>query len=159
MKHLVHRLRACLLGTAMAVSMLGTVQAQEKATKLPTPRITPIPTGANAVPVGPDTGTPASSDSVPLGTPINPANAAERDQMRATSAAARAAARGRGAGPKVAPAASSAGCTRATLTSPKRVPPDAAPVALPGSGFVGSSASPSTRASMGKGATPSGDCL
>ena len=101
------------LALCAALAGAGAASAQEKATKLPTPRLAPIPTGSGAIPAGADGGTPASSDSLQLGTPVTPANDADRDALRTQSAAARAAARGK------APlaAASSSGCARPAIAA------------------------------------------
>jgi hypothetical protein len=59
-------------------------------------KVQPRPSATSTVPAGVDAGTPATSNSVPLGTPTMPANDAERNELRKTSAAARAAARRKG---------------------------------------------------------------
>jgi len=63
------------------------------------------PTASGRIPAGVDTGSPASSDTLQLGTPVPPAMGAESSEMRARGAAARAAAR-----PK--PATSAPDCVR-----------------------------------------------
>lgn len=157
----MHSKRSVLRSLGACVSVLafacGAAHAQEKGEKRPTPRIAPIPTGSNAVPLGPDHGTAATSDSVPLGTPVIPANEAERLQIRNQSAAARMAARGKGS----APAASGVGCARTTLSNTKKTPGEqpSTAVALPGSGFTGSSPSPSRRSSLGNGVKTTADCV
>ncbi len=146
-------------GLCLAIFALscGMADAQEKGEKRTTPRITPIPTGSNAVPVGPDTHTPATSDSVPLGTPVNPANEAERQAIKNQSAAARMAARGKGA----SPAASGVGCSRTTLSNTRKTPGEqpSTAVTVPGSGFTGSSASPATGSQLGNGVKTTADCV
>ena len=59
-------------------------------------KVQPRPSATSTVPAGVDAGTPATSNSVPLGTPTTPANDAERNDLRKASAAARAAARRKG---------------------------------------------------------------
>ena len=96
------------------------------------------PTSTQSIPSGLDTGTPAGSKTKQLGSPVVPANEAERTEIRNRSAAARAAAR-----PRAGASASVLGkdCAPGVAAS-------GAPVALPGSGFVGGSASPSTAAAL-----------
>jgi hypothetical protein len=79
------------------------VEAQP-VTKAP-PRLPANPTASGRIPAGVDTGSPASSDTLQLGTPVPPAMGAESSEMRARGAAARAAAR-----PK--PATSAPDCVR-----------------------------------------------
>lgn len=149
------RIAAVAVAAWLAVAAGGAALAQEKGAKLPTPRLTPVPSGSTAIPAGPDTGSPATSDSVPLGTPVVPANAAERDALRSQSAAARAAARGKA--PATA-ASAAADCARGSLTAPVAPVADGQPVALPGSGFTGSTVAPSTRAAISRGTRSSAGC-
>ncbi|HTJ04391.1 MAG TPA: hypothetical protein VL624_03535 [Caldimonas sp.] len=79
-------------------------EAQQPVTKAP-PRLPANPTASGRIPAGVDTGSPASSDTLQLGTPVPPALGAESSEMRARGAAARAAAR-----PK--PATSAPDCVR-----------------------------------------------
>jgi hypothetical protein len=93
---------------ACAVAFLAlastAAEAQQPVTKAP-PRLPPSPTQTGQIPAGVDSGSPQSSDSLQLGTPIPPSMGAESSEMRARGAAARAAAR-----PK--PATSAADCVR-----------------------------------------------
>jgi hypothetical protein len=89
---------------AFFVLAAAAVEAQQPVTKAP-PRLPANPTASGRIPAGVDTGSPASSDTLQLGTPVPPAMGAESSEMRARGAAARAAAR-----PK--PATSAADCVR-----------------------------------------------
>jgi hypothetical protein len=99
-------LAAALLALAPAVA-----QAQGAATKPPPPvtkappRLPPNASDTARIPAGVDTGSPGTSQSVPLVTPVAPVPCADRNELKTRSAAARAAAR-----PKLA--ASSADCAR-----------------------------------------------
>jgi len=71
------------------------------------PRLPPNAAESGRIPSGVDTGSPVTSGSLPLGTPVPPVLGADRTEIRNRSAAARAAAR-----PKLP--ASSADCSRPT---------------------------------------------
>jgi hypothetical protein len=78
---------------AAALFVFVSVAAEaQPVTKAP-PRLPPSPTQSGQIPAGVDTGSPQSSDSLQLGTPIPPSMGAESSEMRARGAAARAAAR------------------------------------------------------------------
>ena len=79
----------------LAVPLMVHAQATLPASK-GTLKVQPRPSATSTVPAGVDAGTPATSNSVPLGTPTTPANDAERNDLRKASAAARAAARRKG---------------------------------------------------------------
>jgi hypothetical protein len=96
--------RAWLFAALLVLAHSGAA-AQTKS-KSP-PRLQPPPSQTSQLPAGVDSGSPASSDTMQLGTPVPPGPGAERSELKANSAAARAAAR-----PK--PAASSADCNRKT---------------------------------------------
>jgi hypothetical protein len=93
-------------------------------TKAP-PRLPANPTASGRIPAGVDTGSPASSDTLQLGTPVPPALGAESSEMRARGAAARAAAR-----PK--PATSAADCVRPAAVNASGKSASAAAGAKPG---------------------------
>jgi hypothetical protein len=57
------------------------------------PRLPPTPSQAMQIPAGTDTGSPSTSDSMSLGTPVPPNGTTSRGDQAARSAAARAAAR------------------------------------------------------------------
>ncbi len=96
--------RIALLAPLLALSSV-VAQAQTAAKQ---PRQLPPPAAqVNGVPAGVDTGTPAGSDSVPLGTPVMSGAPTNRATFKAESAAARAAGR-----PK--PAASAASSAKGT---------------------------------------------
>ena len=57
-------------------------EAQQPVTKAP-PRLPANPTASGRIPAGVDTGSPASSDTLQLGTPVPPALGAESSEMRA----------------------------------------------------------------------------
>ena len=107
----MHRSIAVVRGglAAAALFVCIGVAAQAPPRPKPPPRLPPSPSETARIPAGVDTGSPGSSDSVPLGTPVPPTLGADRGELRTRSAAARAAAR-----PK--PAASAADCTRAAGT-------------------------------------------
>jgi hypothetical protein len=104
----VHRSFAVARGALAVAALLVCigVEAQAPPRPKPPPRLPPSPSETARIPAGVDTGSPGSSDSVPLGTPVPPTLGADRGELRTRSAAARAAAR-----PKTA--ASGADCTRA----------------------------------------------
>jgi len=77
---------------AFFVFVAVAAEAQQPVTKAP-PRLPANPTASGRIPAGVDTGSPASSDTLQLGTPVPPALGAESHEMRARGAAARAAAR------------------------------------------------------------------
>lgn len=83
-------------GIALSLGIVFATAAQD-APRKPPPRLPPTAIDNNRVPAGVDTGSPVTSDAVPLGTPIQPATALERNQIRDRAAAARAAARPRSA--------------------------------------------------------------
>ena len=82
-------------GLALSLGIVFAATAQD-APRKPPPRLPPTAIDNNRVPAGVDTGSPVTSDAVPLGTPIQPATALERNQIRDRAAAARAAARSHG---------------------------------------------------------------
>ncbi len=67
--------------------------AQTTTDRKPPRRLPPIGSQTSNIPAGVDSGTPATSDSMPLGTPVPPVAAADRNDQNKRSAAARAAAR------------------------------------------------------------------
>lgn len=95
--------RFAVIAATFVVSGAIAQAASPDAKTKPPPRLPPSATDANRIPTGVDTGTPATSDALPLGTPVLPANAGEKSELKSRSAAARAAARPRSAS---APAAS-----------------------------------------------------
>ncbi len=133
---------ACALALAFALPLIATAQNKVK----PPPRLPPNASESSRIPAGTDTGSPVTSDALPLGTPVPPNASAGRTELTTRSAAARAAAR-----PK--PMTTSGDCTRKAPLQPSD---DAkpAPVALPGSGFTGSSAGPATTAKATGARTP-----
>ncbi len=133
--------RRVMFSTALLVV---SAQAQAQIAAKPPPRLPPNASDTSRIPAGVDSGSPATSDTLPLGTPVPPTPGADRGELKTRSAAARAAAR-----PKLA--TSGADCTRrvdggnAPATAGK-----ATPVALPQSGFTGSSTLPATT-TLGRG--------
>ncbi|MBV9892360.1 MAG: hypothetical protein JO090_15910 [Rhizobacter sp.] len=95
---------------AAALFVLAAVAAESQPVTKAPPRLPANPTASGRIPAGVDTGSPASSDTLQLGTPVPPALGAEGQEMRARGAAARAAAR-----PK--PATSSPDCVRPMTVS------------------------------------------
>ena len=133
--------RRVMLSTALLV--VAQAAAAQTAAK-PPPRLPPNASETVRIPAGVDSGSPATTDNLPLGTPVPPTPGADRGELRTRSAAARAAAR-----PKLT--ASSADCTRRVDAADAAANGKAAPVALPKSGFTGSSTSPSPAASTATG--------
>ena len=121
-----------------ALPLVSTAQ-----TAKPPPRLPPPTSQTSQIPGGPDTGTPAGSDSMQLGTPVMSNSTGQSSSLRGQSAAARAAAR-----PK--PVASSADCTK-PLPQPtgdaKEPPP------LPKATVTGKSKPPPTKPPVAPGAT------
>lgn len=153
-------------GFAVAILALASVCVQAQSSVKSPPRLPPNPAESARIPAGVDTGTPTTTDALPLGLAVPPASAEGRLEQSTRSAAARAAQRPS----PVAPAAndclsaedaalrrSMSQCSsianrsdRATCAADaarsRRDSIDAGPVALPGSGFVGSTAPASSRA-------------
>ena len=130
--------RTVAIGAALFALIEIAAYAQTAAPAKPERRPPAPPTSTQSIPSGVDTGTGTESKTKALGTPVVPANEAERSEIRNRSAAARAAAR-----PRAGASASALGKDCAP-----EVAASGAPVALPGSGFVGGSASPSTAAAL-----------
>lgn len=117
--------------------------AQAATEKNPPRRLPPTGSQATDIPAGVDTGSPTTSNKMPLGMPVPPALLPDTADQNKRSAAARAAARpvarpGPGAAADCTPASTRAG----------------APVALPQTGFVGSSASPAAASAVARGSMP-----
>jgi hypothetical protein len=110
---------------AAALFVFVPVAAEAQPVSKAPPRLPPSPTQAGQIPAGVDTGSPQSSDSLQLGTPIPPSMGAESSEMRARGAAARAAAR-----PK--PATSAADCVRPSSVNASGKGASAPPAAKPG---------------------------
>ena len=90
--------RRLRLARSITVAFLASVlvpwaAAQQPDRKQPPRRLPPTGSQTTGIPAGVDSGTPATSDSMPLGTPVPPAVAADRNDQNKRSAAARAAAR------------------------------------------------------------------
>jgi hypothetical protein len=98
---------AVSLALASAVPLLASAQDKAK----PSPRLPPNTSEASRIPAGVDTGSPVTSDALPLGTPVPPNPSAGRTELTTRSAAARAAAR-----PK--PITSAGDCTRKIAPNP-----------------------------------------
>jgi hypothetical protein len=87
------RVPLALVGALLAAAVHVSAHAQTtKPGKVP-PRPAPNVSATTGLPSGIDTGTPATSDSMPLGTPVPPVASADRSDQNVRSAAARAAAR------------------------------------------------------------------
>lgn len=95
--------RLALLAAAFALSASGALAASPDAPAKPPPRLPPTATETNRIPIGVDTGSPATSANLPLGTPVPPANSVGRNDINKRSAAARAATRPRIASAPVSP--------------------------------------------------------
>lgn len=96
--------RAGLGAVVLALVLAHGVAAAQTKVK-PPPRLQPTPSQTTQIPAGIDSGSPASSDTMQLGTPVPGGMGTEGKEYKAHSAAARAAAR-----PK--PGASSADCVQ-----------------------------------------------
>ena len=114
----MNRLPALRLALAAVLLVLAHASDAQNATKPPPPvtkappRLPPNAAESGRIPAGVDTGSPATSDTLPLGTPVPPVLGADRTEIRNRSAAARAAAR-----PKLG--ASEAGCGQGVAASAK----------------------------------------
>ncbi len=134
--------RAVLTAAAALSLCVANALAQQPP---PTRKLPPAPAAQARIPAGTDSGTPGTSDTLPLGTPVPPSVSADRGDLRLRSAGARAAARKSKRPLESASAASAvaAGCAPGPAGNP-----NGEAVALPGSGFTGQSASPKTAASL-----------
>jgi hypothetical protein len=126
---------AVSLALAFAAPLLASAQDKVK----PPPRLPPNASETSRIPAGVDTGSPVTSDALPLGTPVPPNASAGRTELTTRSAAARAAAR-----PK--PATSAADCTRKIATNPADAGKPGL-VAVPRVGLGGRSSPPTPPAS------------
>ncbi|HSC62502.1 MAG TPA: hypothetical protein VLD35_02630 [Caldimonas sp.] len=130
---------SCLLAVASLLVALPLGVAAQAAK--PPPRLPPPTSQTTQIPGGLDTGTPAGSDSLQLGTPVTSNATGSRASLPSQSAAARAAAR-----PK--PIASSADCTKPLPDTGK-----AEPAPLPKPSVTGRKQAPPTKAPVAPGAT------
>ena len=78
---------------ALCASLAFAAGAADPSAKKPERRLPPTGSQTSDIPAGVDTGSPATSSSMQLGTPVPPAAAADRGDQNKRSAAARAAAR------------------------------------------------------------------
>jgi hypothetical protein len=81
-----------VVGLSLGMATCLAAQAQSSPLK-GQPRLPPTPSQAAQIPAGTDTGSPSTSGSLPLGTPVPPNGTTDRGDQAARSAAARAAAR------------------------------------------------------------------
>lgn len=81
-----------LLGALLFVAT-GMASAADMPQKTPPRRLPPNAADSVRIPAGVDTGSPATTDAVPLGTPVPPTGAVGRNDQNKRGAAARAAAR------------------------------------------------------------------
>lgn len=173
---------AALSIAACLAALPASLVAQTGTEKNPPRRLPPTGAQATDIPAGVDTGSPATSNQMPLGTPVPPALAPDRGDQNKRSAAARAAARPLPArttpttpasGDRVAPGPAALGAQTDArdpgATLPRAQRPVArragvgradcvtssaradAPVALPQSGFLGSSAALSSASAVARG--------
>ncbi len=96
------------VAVAAALAAIAPFAAIAQTTAKPPPRLPPNASETSRIPAGVDTGSPATTDSLQLGTPVPPNNAADRTELKTRSAAARAATR-----PKLP--ASGADCTKGVI--------------------------------------------
>jgi hypothetical protein len=113
------RLLARSIAVAFVASVLVPWAAAQQTERKPPPRLPPTGSQTSNIPAGVDTGTPATSDSMPLGTPVPPAAAADRNDQNKRSAAARSAAR---------PTASASAAISEAAAASEAARPVAAPV-------------------------------
>jgi hypothetical protein len=114
------------LGCALLMGAFASVATAQQTQKNPPRRLPPTGSQTSGIPAGVDSGTPATSDSMPLGTPVPPAAAADRNDQNKRSAAARAAAR-----PASASSASSAAINDSAAATDARRPAPATPPVRP----------------------------
>lgn len=81
-----------LFGALLLVAA-GMASAADTTQKTPPRRLPPNAADSVRIPAGVDTGSPATTDAVPLGTPVPPTGAVGRNDQNKRGAAARAAAR------------------------------------------------------------------
>ena len=123
------------LTAALVVVSASAYAASPDAPSKPPPRLPPAATETNRIPTGVDTGSPATTANLPLGTPVPPVNSVDRNDVNKRSAAARAATRPRiasspsgslgdrvPAGPATLGASTSARDPGATATPAERKP-------------------------------------
>jgi len=89
----LHRLAS--LAAAIAFVTSSAIAASPDAPSKPPRRLPSAVSETNRIPTGVDTGSPATSANLPLGTPVPPANSVDRSDLNKRSAAARAATRPR----------------------------------------------------------------
>lgn len=90
------RIPSASVRSALLVVLAGlafAAGAADPAAKKPERRLPPTGSQTSDIPAGVDTGSPATSNSMPLGTPVPPAAAADRGDQNKRSAAARLASR------------------------------------------------------------------
>ena len=107
------------IAAAFLASVLVPWAAAQQAERKPPRRLPPTGSQSTAIPAGVNSGTPATSDSMPLGIPVPPAVAADRDDQNKRSAAARAATR---------PASAAASAVSAAASEATRAQPAASEV-------------------------------
>ena len=114
------------LTVAFAASVLVPWAAAQQTQRKPPPRLPPTGSQTSGIPAGVDTGSPATSDSMPLGMPVPPTGAADRSEQTTRSAAARAAARPRTPASGISSAAAASEAARpvaaASAVKPARSP-------------------------------------
>ena len=184
-----------VIAIAAAATLFACIQVSAEAQTFakPPPRLNPNVSDTIRVPAGIDSGSPTTSDSLPLGTPVPPVGSVDRIDQGTRSAAARAAARPASRTPLLSSATSTqaasdrkaaecatgseasfrlamsacsnlanradrANCA-ARASQDRRdaaiAQPAPQPVALPGSGFTGSSAGAQTSANATASTAPS----
>ena len=134
-----HRRAVAVAALLIALPLAGAAQ-----TPKPPPRLPATPSQTSQIPAGIDTGSSASSDSLPLGTPVMTMGSGDKSALKGGSAAARAAAR-----PK--PTASSADCTKPV--APSTDDNKAAPAPLPKPSLTGKATPTPTKPPVAPGAT------
>jgi hypothetical protein len=115
------------LGCAFLIGAFASLATAQQTQKNPPRRLPPTGSQTSGIPAGVDSGTPATSDSMPLGTPVPPAAAADRNDQNKRSAAARAAARPAAASAS-APASAAAINDSAAAADARRPAPATPPV-------------------------------
>lgn len=87
--------RLACMAAVLSFFASGVLAASPDAPSKPPPRLPSAVSETNRIPTGVDTGSPATSANLPLGTPVPPANSVDRSDINKRSAAARVATRPR----------------------------------------------------------------
>lgn len=114
-------IEAAVVGGLAGLSLA--VAAADPGAKKPERRLPPLGSQTSDIPAGVDTGSPATSNSMQLGTPVPPAAAADRADQNKRSAAARAATRPASSASAVGPVATGRVVTAPAATVKRKPAP------------------------------------